>query len=93
MKERFSLYQALEAFVPVMVAQGQPRRAAQTLGAIESEREGLGVILSDVERAELEQIIQPMRARLGEDGFARAFEEGRAMKFQDIVEDVLDDRK
>ncbi|MBI5302786.1 MAG: tetratricopeptide repeat protein [Chloroflexi bacterium] len=91
MKEMFSLHQALETFALVLVAQGQPRRAAQILGAIESGRAELGVILSEERRAELEQIIQPIRAQLGDDGFARAFEEGRAMKLENIVEDVLND--
>ncbi len=65
-----------------MVAQGQPRRAAQVLGAIEIGREELGVKSSEIKRTEWEKIMGPIRDQIGKEDFARAFGEGRAITLE-----------
>ncbi|MBI5651878.1 MAG: tetratricopeptide repeat protein, partial [Chloroflexi bacterium] len=90
-KEYFSVFQSLETFVQVLVARGDARRAAQILGAIETERDISGMSLAGIWKEEMEQTLRIIRAQLGEDAFARAFAEGRAMTLEKIVEDVLND--
>jgi predicted ATPase/DNA-binding SARP family transcriptional activator len=90
-KEYFSLFQSLETFAQVLVAQGAARRAARILGALEVERANLGVLLVGNWKEEEEQTIQMIRAQLGDENFARAFAEGRAMKLENIVKDALND--
>ena len=63
-----------------MVAiQGDKAGAAQLWGLAEAQREAMGTPISPVERASYEFSVSSARTQLGEEAFATAWAEGRAM--------------
>jgi hypothetical protein len=58
---------------------------ARLLGAAAALRESLGTPLPPVERPEHERLCAAIRARLGEQAFAAAWERGRTMELEDAV--------
>jgi predicted ATPase/class 3 adenylate cyclase/DNA-binding CsgD family transcriptional regulator len=69
----------LEGLAGVVAAQGEPTWAARLWGAAEAVREATGAPLPPVERADYERSMASARAQLGEQAFATAWAEGRAM--------------
>jgi hypothetical protein len=69
----------------VVVALGQPLRGARLGGVAEALREALGVPLAPAARSNQDQAVQAMRAALGEEAFAAAWAEGRAMPLEEAV--------
>jgi hypothetical protein len=66
-------------------ALGQPGRAARLLGAAEALRETLGFAVPPVDRCAHEQVVATARAGLGEERFATAWAEGRAMSLHEAM--------
>jgi non-specific serine/threonine protein kinase len=89
MRENSSLFQAARLLAQVMTAEGQPRRAAQMLSAIEVAREQLGTQLAASDRAELEKILGMIRDRAGDAEFRQAWADGQAMSLEQAVETAL----
>lgn len=77
--DRRAIAEGLEAMASVAVAQGRYERAAQLFGAAESLREQLGAPVPPSDRAEYEESVNTVRARLGEARLVQAWEAGRAM--------------
>jgi hypothetical protein len=75
----------LEGLAAVAAAQGQPLLAARLFGAAEALREALGTPLKPSERAGYDQATQATRGALGEDSFAAAWAEGRALPLDEAV--------
>jgi len=69
----------LEGLAGVVVAQGEPAWAARLYGAAEALRDAKSVPIPPVYRAEYERAVAATRAQLGEQAFAAAWAEGRAM--------------
>ncbi len=69
----------------VVVALGQPLRAARLGGAGEALREALGMPLAPAERSDYDWAVGAMRAALGEEAFAAAWAEGRALPLEEAV--------
>jgi predicted ATPase/DNA-binding CsgD family transcriptional regulator len=69
----------LEGLGAVGVVQGQPAWAARLWGVAEALRQHIGAPLPPVYRAEYERSVAATRAQLGEQAFAAAWAEGRAM--------------
>jgi hypothetical protein len=74
-----------------LVALEQPLRAAQLGGVAAGLREALGLPLRAPEQADQERAIAAMRAVLGEDAFAVAWAEGRALPLEEAVALALED--
>jgi predicted ATPase/DNA-binding CsgD family transcriptional regulator len=89
MKEKWSLFMALQRLVQVIAAQGQPRRAAQIFSAIEFAREEWGAGLSEMERTDSSQVVSSIRAQIGDEDIAIAFNEGRVMTLEQAIEYAL----
>ena len=79
------LLEALEGLAWAAVALGQPRWAARQGGAAEAGRERLGLLQGIPDRGFRDRAIQGMRAALGEEMFAAAWAEGRAMTLSEAV--------
>src|SRR5207248_853603 len=69
----------LEGLAGVVAAQGELRWAAQLWGAAEALREAIDVPRLPVDRVGYEQGVATVRAQLGEEAFAIAWQEGRTM--------------
>jgi hypothetical protein len=68
---------------------GQPEQVARLLGAATALREQVGAPRSPAETIADSQAITAARAALGEDAFARNWEQGRRMPLAHLVRDVL----
>jgi tetratricopeptide (TPR) repeat protein len=79
----------LEAVASLAVAQGEAERAARLYGAAERSRETKGTPLTPSERKEYERSVAAARAALGEESFAAAWSEGRAMTLEQAIEYAL----
>jgi hypothetical protein len=72
-------------------AQGRERRAALLSGAAERLFEILGASLPLVDRADHDHKMAAARAVLGEESFAAAWSEGKAMSLEQAVEYALEE--
>jgi hypothetical protein len=79
----------LEGLGGVAVVQGQLERAATLFGAAEALRESINVLMPPSERADHDRAVAAARAQLGEDGFAAAWEAGRALPLEQAIEEAL----
>jgi hypothetical protein len=75
----------LEGLARVAAAQGQAGRAGRLCGAAEALREALGVPLPPDELTGQDRAVQAMRQALGEEAFAAAWAEGRALPLGEAV--------
>ena len=82
----------LEGLARVACAQDHPERAAQLLGAAEALREAIGVPLPPADRAQHGRHRERGRAKLGEEMFAAAWTEGRAMTLEQAVAYALEEK-
>ena len=80
-----SIASRLEELARLVVAQGELAWAAQLWGTAEVLREATEVPLPPKERASYEQAVAAARVQLGEEGFARAWAEGRAMTPEQVL--------
>jgi predicted ATPase len=80
----------LEGLAAVAVAQEQFERAARLLGTAEGLREATGAALPPAERAGHDRSVAAVRTALGEDAFAAAWAEGRAMPLEQAVQYALE---
>jgi predicted ATPase len=79
----------LEGLAEGVRVQGDPGRAVRLFGAAQALRLAIGAPLPPVERAAYEQAVASVRAQLGEDAFAAAWQEGRATELSQIIEQAL----
>jgi hypothetical protein len=88
---RFGIAQNLEGLAAVAVAQGQPERAARLIGAAEALREVIGAPLPPADRAEHDRSVAAGRTARGEEAFAAAWAEGRAMTLVQAIRYAMED--
>jgi tetratricopeptide (TPR) repeat protein len=81
----------LEKFGQIESTDGNPQRAARLLGAAEVLREALGTAVDTVDQGEYDQAVSIVRNRLDKDGFAIAWQEGRAMSMEEAVAYALEE--
>ncbi|MCB9101034.1 MAG: tetratricopeptide repeat protein [Anaerolineales bacterium] len=81
----------IEGYAMVALAQAQPERAAQLLGAAENLREIGGAPLSMAYREAYDHKIAQVHDALGEAAFAAAWAAGRAMTLEQAVAYALED--
>jgi tetratricopeptide (TPR) repeat protein len=76
---------SLESLAWVAVARGRPQQAARLGGGAEALLETLSVPLPPEQQAVHDRAVQAMRAALGEDAFAAAWAEGRALPLEEVI--------
>jgi non-specific serine/threonine protein kinase len=79
------LLEGLEGLAWVAAALGQPRWAARQGGAAEAERERLGMPQGLPDRSFRDRAVQEMRAALGDEALAVAWDEGRDLTMSEAV--------
>jgi tetratricopeptide (TPR) repeat protein len=85
-----SVIDGIELSAHLALALGRMGRAARLRGAAEARREASGTPLSPTERAEDDIDIAAIRAALGNQAFAAAWTEGRAMSQEQAVAYALE---
>lgn len=81
---------ALDGLADLAAAQRQPERAARLLGASEYLYKTIGVRPNLADRAVRDRAVANARAALGEEPFAAAFAEGRAMPLEQAIAYALE---
>jgi non-specific serine/threonine protein kinase len=77
--------------VAAVLANGQPRRAAQLLGAAEALRETSGALVAAVDLSRYAALVTQVRGQLRDDTFAAAWREGREMAIDQAINLALRD--
>jgi DNA-binding NarL/FixJ family response regulator len=75
----------VEGLAEVVAAQGEGAWAARLWGAAEAMRDDLNAPLPSVFRMEYERAVAAARTQLGEEAFANAEAEGRAMTLEHVL--------
>jgi len=75
----------LEGLASVVAVQGESAWAARLWGTAEAMREAIGAPLQPIERADYEHAVAAVRDQLGEEAFASAWAEGRAMTPEQVL--------
>ena len=81
-EDRPSVAESLEGLAVVLLAQAEPRKAAQLWGAAEMLRQTLGFPLPDNKRKAHGEYLAQARSTLGEVVFTAAWEEGSALSWE-----------
>src|SRR5712692_8376114 len=79
------LASCLEGLASVVAVQGELAWATRLWGTAEALREAIGAPLQPIERADYEQAVATARDHLGEETFASAWAEGRAMTGEQVL--------
>ena len=77
--QQAGLAHELECIAFIAVAQSQPERAAQLLGAAESIRQDIGAPMSPFERPEYDAAVSALRTQMDGEALASAWAEGRTL--------------
>jgi hypothetical protein len=83
---------SLDTYSILALNQGQAKRAARLLGAADALREAIGTALSPAQLATHTLDVARVRSALGDDRFAAAWAEGRAMTLEQAIEYALKTR-
>jgi non-specific serine/threonine protein kinase len=78
--------ECLEGLAELAGATGQLERAGQLSGAAEALREAIRHPIQPSDRPPYDRSVAAVRARLGEEAFAKVWEEGRKMKLEEAIE-------
>jgi tetratricopeptide (TPR) repeat protein len=82
-------FYALEGLGSTAASVAEDDTAARLWGASEAARESIGAVLAPAELALHERLVPGSRARLGDERFARAWAEGKAMPTERAIELAL----
>ncbi len=82
----------LERLAEVTLAQAQPEKAARLFGAAAALRASIGSVIDPADQPEYDRRRTSLRAELGEERFAAAWDEGRAMTLGQAVAHALEDQ-
>jgi tetratricopeptide (TPR) repeat protein len=83
----------LERLAAVAATTGQSGRAARLFGAAEALREALGTPLPPVDHADYEHDLAATRAGLSEAALASAWEQGRALTWEEAIAEAIEIRR
>jgi predicted ATPase/class 3 adenylate cyclase/Tfp pilus assembly protein PilF len=83
--------EALESLAMTIGAAGGGERAARLLGATTAQREIIGAPPSTTLWRDVERMVAPARARMGEERWAAAFAAGRALTLEEAIDGALDE--
>jgi hypothetical protein len=82
---------ALESCAALATAQDEPERAVRLWGAANALREEIGVPLRSINREKLDRDMAALRAALGAEAFATAWEAGHVMTWEQAVAYALEE--
>ena len=82
---------SFEGLGQVAAAEGEPGRAARLLSAAHNLREAIGTPLDLLDRTAHERVVAGVRTALGEEPFAAAWAEARAMPLEAVVASALEE--
>jgi hypothetical protein len=80
--------EAVDALAGLAVVRGQAARAARLFGAAAALRDTIGARPDPGDRAENEPNVAAARTALGEQAFAAAWANGRAMTLEEAIEEA-----
>ncbi|HEY6104233.1 MAG TPA: tetratricopeptide repeat protein, partial [bacterium] len=80
---------ALVGLALVAAAQGKPELGARLLGAADELRDGVGGVLSPMDRADRERAVTVLCSLLEEDTFSAAWADGRALTPEEAVAEAV----
>jgi predicted ATPase/Tfp pilus assembly protein PilF len=89
--DKRSFANSLRGLGAVAACTGQPKRAAQLLGAATEQFSAIGGVIEADDRVLYDQGIATARDQLGEAAFQRAWEEGRAMSMEEAIAYALEE--
>jgi predicted ATPase/class 3 adenylate cyclase len=90
--EMRGIAECFEGLASVACARGAPERAARLFGAGEAIREAIGAPMAPCDRAGYARSAEALRAQLGEEAFAAAWQAGRGMPLEDAIALALAER-
>ncbi len=82
---RLQIADCVAGLAAISLANGQAERAARLYGVVESLRENARLVLSPADHAEYESTRAASLAALGDEGFQKAFESGKALTYDQAV--------
>jgi hypothetical protein len=86
---RGAIANQLEAFAFLAIAEEEPQRAVQLLGAAEAIREKVQAPMTDFEQIEYDQAVERLRSMLAETEFHWHWAEGRSMTMDEAIQFAL----
>jgi tetratricopeptide (TPR) repeat protein len=89
-REKESCAACIEGLAAVASAQGQVARAARLWSSAAAIREAIGAPLRPIDRPRQEASLAQLRAQLGEEAFAAAWAEGRALSLEQAIAFALE---
>lgn len=85
LRDKHGIAESLERLAWVAVSENQLERAVRLMGAVESQREAIGVRLGPIERLEFERYSNAALSGLGQQVFAALWNEGRTIALEQAV--------
>jgi len=85
LEDRKGIAGSFESLASLALHEGDPVVAARLLSAASALRTAIGAPLPPYRREEIERELALVRTAIGEDAFAAAWEEGRAMSLDEAV--------
>jgi predicted ATPase/class 3 adenylate cyclase len=82
----------IERLAEVAQAQANPEKAVRLLSAAAALRISIGSVIDPVDQPEYQQRRTALRTELGEERFAKLWEEGRALKLEQAIAYALEDQ-
>jgi hypothetical protein len=77
----------------VVGAQGQGERAARLLGATAAQFEAIGAAMWSADQIDYQRNAAALRAVLGQEAFAAAWDAGRALTLEQAIAEAFPDEK
>jgi non-specific serine/threonine protein kinase len=87
--DRGGIAWCLEKLAEAASLQNQPERAVRVFGAAAALRAPVNSVIDPVDQPEYDRLIAALRATLGEEAFAAAWAEGRALTLERAIEVAL----
>jgi predicted ATPase/DNA-binding SARP family transcriptional activator len=88
--DKLGTAESLEGLAAVRLAQSEPRQAVRLLGATHAVRESIGAPLPRIEQGRYDRQVEQARAAVNQDTFAAAWEEGRALTWEQAADYALE---
>lgn len=87
--EHITFSYSLDGFAALAVKRGEAERAARLAGAAEFLRESRGFEIEPADRRFRDAYLSQIRVALDEETFSKAFDEGRKLKMEKVIETAL----
>ena len=91
LKAKFFATAALDSMAILYKAQGQAERAVRCFAAAQALNDAISYSRPPLEQEKLDRALESLRSTLGEEAFAFAWEQGRAMTFDQAIVAALED--